>query len=279
MNLVVAVSGGVDSVVLLDMLVKAGEYKLSIAHFDHGIRKDSIEDRQFVEGLAKKYELLFETQREELGKDASEQLARERRYAFLRKIAKKHSSTIATAHHLNDIAETIAINLARGTGWRGVACLDSDVYRPLLGMTKHEIITYAEKAGLDWREDSTNNSSQYLRNRLRARLSDEDLALQLAALRSRQVELKGEIDAEVAKLIGGADGEYGRYFFTHIPHSVAVELLRAVAVRELGHSLPRPQLERTLLAVKTARPGAKFPFGDGRIVFGKTTFWLSVKTL
>lgn len=277
MKYLIAVSGGVDSVVLLDMLVAAGKHELVVAHFDHGIRQDSASDARFVASLAKKYALAFETKREELGKNASEELARARRYAFLQDMAKKHKATIATAHHMNDIAETIAINLARGTGWRGVAVLANDIYRPLLGYTKQDILAYAKAKKIEWREDSTNASDAYLRNRLRRKLTDEDTVLQLAALRARQVEVRDEIDREVIRQLGAMHGEYSRYFFTHIPAPVAIELLRGLAVEVLGQSLPRPQLERALLAIKTAKVGAAFPFGHAQLVTHKKVFSLSVK--
>lgn len=225
MKYVVAVSGGVDSVVLLHKLVSQGEHELVVAHFDHGIRKESHLDAQFVERLSNKYKLPFEVRREELGVEASEELARDRRYAFLRSVAKKYDATIATAHHMNDIAETIAINLTRGTGWRGLAVLASGVYRPLLSMTKHEIIDYAEKKGLDWREDSTNASDAYLRNRLRRKLTDQDVVLELATLRTSQIAVRDSIDKEVTKLLATESGDYSRYFFTHIDDRVAIELL------------------------------------------------------
>lgn len=277
MNYLVAVSGGVDSVVLLDMLVKEGEHELVVAHFDHGIRDDSHEDALFVAELAKKYGLPFETRREVLGKNASEELARDRRYEFLRDSAKKHKATIVTAHHMNDIAETIAINVTRGTGWRGLAVLDSDIYRPLLNLTKREIVAYAKENNLEWREDSTNASDAYLRNRLRSKFADEDMVLQLAALRARQVELKTAIEKEAIKYLA-ADDAYSRYLFTNIPEAVAIELLRTLAVKIVNSSLPRPQLERTLLAIKTARAGTKFPFGNAELLVDKKVFSFSVKT-
>ena len=91
MRHILAVSGGVDSVVLLDMVVQGlmKSDQVIVAHFDHGIRPESADDAAFVKSLADKYGLLFETKREELGPDASEELARDRRYVFLRDIAKK----------------------------------------------------------------------------------------------------------------------------------------------------------------------------------------------
>ena len=259
-RLLVAVSGGVDSVVLLDKLAKSKEYDLIVAHFDHGIRPDSRDDAQFVAELAAKYQLPFVTKREELGERASEDLARRRRYGFLAREAEKYQATIATAHHLNDIAETVAINLSRGTGWRGLACLASDVYRPLLSQTKQEIIDYAKQNNLTWREDSTNQSTAYLRNRLRPKLQNPDLVQQLAALRARQVEIRDEIDQEIDDL--GWQSLLSRHSFVMMEPVVASEILRKITTSRLT----RPQRERLILAIKTARPGSRFEAGSGVIV-------------
>ncbi len=273
MKLVVAVSGGVDSTVLLHKLVKAGEHEIVVAHFDHGIRADSARDAQFVEELAKKYGLQFEARREELGERASEEHARNRRYSFLRDVAVRHGATIATAHHIDDVAETIAINLTRGTGWRGLSVLNSDILRPLISETKQEILGYAARNSIEWHEDSTNEGDVYLRNRLRRRLVavDDDIILQLAALRARQVELKQHIDREVRRLMNGES--YSRYFLTHLETSVAYECIRAITKAKLT----RPQMERLLLAIKTFKPGAAYSAGNGvRVYFTSRHFSLEV---
>ena len=119
-KIVVAVSGGVDSVVLLDFLVrffrnKNGqkwlEENLIVAHFEHGIRgKESQEDCEFVRRLAEKDRLKFEFEHGNLGENSSEEKARNARYIFLRKIAKRENAIIFTAHHKNDLAETFALN-------------------------------------------------------------------------------------------------------------------------------------------------------------------------
>lgn len=257
---VVAVSGGVDSVVLLDMLAQAAEHELIVAHFDHGIRPDSAEDERFVASLAEKYGLPFESRREELGKDASEELARTHRYEFLREVARRHNAQIVTAHHADDAVETVAINLHRGTGWRGVAVLDSDIHRPLLQHHKAELHEHAKQKGLQWREDSTNESDAYLRNRLRKRIKEmsHDEKRQILALRGRQTELKKLVDEEVARLVGPGPN-YSRHFFTHIPKQAALECLRFV----VQSKLTRPQMERALLAIKTAAPHTTFEAGAG----------------
>lgn len=266
---VVAVSGGVDSMTLLHILKSQPGLELIVAHFDHGIRGDSAEDARLVEQVAKEYGLPFEMKREELGEGTSEEKARERRYRFLRSVAKKHKAKLVTAHHADDAVETVAINTYRGTGWRGLAPLDSDVVRPLLNMSKEHILQYAREHDLKWREDSTNQSDAYLRNQIRHRnqLSD-DAKQQVLALRAEQLRLKKEIDSEARSLIG--DGPtYSRYFFTHIPTATAVELLRLATKARLT----RPQLQRTVTAIKTYKPGTTYEAGSGvRLAFTSRNF-------
>ena len=275
---IVAVSGGVDSVVLLDMLTNSQlptpTSHLIVAHFDHGIREDSAEDARFVGELARTHGLQYESRREELGVGASEELARDRRYGFLRELAQKYDAQIVTAHHADDVVETIAINVSRGTGWRGVAVLDSlGIVRPLLHLRKQELVAYAEEHRLKWHEDSTNISDTYLRNRMRRKMSrlDEDDRQLLVALRGQQVEYKRLIDEEAQRLVG--QSPYSRHFFTVIDQTVAVELLRAVFVRETGSSPTEPQRQLALAAVKVARPGAAHDVGSGvRLRFTRTQF-------
>lgn len=273
---ILAVSGGVDSVVLLDMLV-CGAFPadgLVVAHFDHGIRSESAGDAEFVRELAEQYGLPFETKREELGAGASEELARDRRYAFLREVAKKHEAKIMTAHHADDVVETIAINLIRGTGWRGLAVLDSpDIERPLLGMTKMELLAYAKTHELQWREDATNTDTNYLRNAVRRRLQnlDEQSKQLLRAYHKRQLFLRKEVDNEAISLLGASP--YSRYFFTGVHDTAALELLRAVLMRETGRGATRPQLARALLAIKTYGSGKRHEIAEGvTLRFTQTQF-------
>lgn len=260
MKYIVAVSGGVDSVALLDMMSQVAGNELIVAHFDHGIRDDSAEDEAFVRQLAQRYGHSYVSKREVLGASASEELARTRRYAFLNQLAKEHEAKIVTAHHLDDLVETIAINAHRGTGWRGLAVFESSVVRPLVGTPKIDIITYARRKGLEWREDATNASDQYLRNQIRKRT--ENLSLdekrQLHALHMAQKDIRREIAREVA-LIVGEGPDYSRYVFTHLPIKAALECLRFITKRKLT----RPQLERLLHAIKTSGPGTKFEAGMG----------------
>jgi len=258
---IIAVSGGVDSVVLLDMLSKKSDNELIVAHFDHGIRDDSAQDAEFVAGLAKKYGLKFEACREELGQNASEELARRRRYEFLRSIAKEYNAQLVTAHHADDVIETIAINLSRGTGWRGLAVLDADdIIRSLTNMTKSEIIKYAQDNSLTWHEDSTNASDKYLRNRIRAKLTelDDDSKRQLLGLWNYQKQLKQSIDVEVAGLTPKGP-TFDRQFFIDLDSKLAIECLRYITKSRLT----RPQMDRTLHMIKTILPAKTYQPGDG----------------
>lgn len=268
---VVAVSGGIDSVVLLDALMMrrpvagcdawgGSDFRdVIVAHFDHGIRSDSADDDAFVRGMAERYGCMYVSRREELGTNASEELARTRRYTFLRSVCEQYDARLMTAHHVDDMAETIAINCMRGTGWRGLAVLAaSDVERPLLGVTKAEIRAYAARHSLRWREDSTNASDAYLRNRLRRTMQEsmtDDEVWQLAALRNTQVALAGEIE-NLARQFAG-EPPYSRYFLSTCGDQVADELMRAIFVRELAESLEPAVRRRLLHAVKTIRAGAR----------------------
>ncbi len=260
MKYIVAVSGGVDSVVLLDMMSRVPNHELIVAHFDHGIRSDSAQDAAFVKSLAHSYGHSFETVREELGPKTSEAVARNRRYAFLNQLAAQHNAKIVTAHHLDDLVETVAINMTRGTGWRGLAVFDSEVLRPLVDMPKASLIEYAHRHNLAWRADSTNDSDAYLRNRVRRRadsISHQEKR-ELRALQATQRALKKEIETEIKELLGPGP-TYNRYFLTHVNPQSAVECLRVVTKGQLT----RPQLTQALLAVKTAAAGSVYEAGSG----------------
>ncbi len=277
---VVAVSGGVDSVVLLDLLTKQKNLDLIVAHFDHGIRVDSNEDAQFVENLAKKYQLPFVGERVELGKNASEEEARNARYRFLRQTAKQHHANLVLAHHSDDVLETIIINLLRGTGWRGLSSLRSTakIQRPLLNFSKQDILNYAKENKLAWREDASNQDVKYLRNYVRLKLlphfSQQDKS-QLHKLQEKQIGLRGEIELAEEQLLSSwqsGENRYFRYPFIMCNENVALELLKA------KFGLTRPQLRLVLLAIKTARAGAKHGVNSNLILEFTTSEFIVSRT-
>lgn len=266
MRYIVAVSGGIDSVVLLDLMSRT-EKDLVVAHFDHGIRDDSAGDARFVEGLAEKYKLQFVGRREELGIDASEELARRRRYDFLRGVAADFDGVIVTAHHRDDIIETVAMNLKRGSRWRGLAGMsDEQVVRPMSGWTKQRIYEYAVRQKLEWCEDETNQSDDYQRNILRRRINrdlDEYQKIGIYEAWRKQRKLRMEIEQELEKF---DEVMTDRYFLTMIYDNVAQELIYYYILRHYGVSLLGAQLEHMLIAIKTGKAGSYWHIGGGIVV-------------
>src|SRR6266581_5153305 len=185
----IGVSGGRDSVVLLDAIVDVDYRKLIVCHFDHQLRgRSSRADARFVEKLAAKYDVDLEIGSADVRAVANhrkmsiETAAREARYSFFAKMAKqRRCQTIFLAHHADDLVETFLINLFRGAGLTGLAAMrevsirridnvDLTIVRPILGVWRDEIDKYARRHHLKFREDASNKNLAPLRNRLRRRI-------------------------------------------------------------------------------------------------------------
>ena len=232
---ILAVSGGIDSVVMLHLFREDKE--AVVAHFNHGIRENSNDDEEFVKKLASAYSLPFYSAKANLGKNCSEAKARERRYDFLNRVALENKGKVYTAHHKNDLYESVAINLLRGTGWRGLVPLDdSNIVRPLINWTKQDIYRYAARWQLSWRQDQSNCEAQYLRNRVREQFLvnvefNVDKRKALDILVDEQRILKAKIDDLEAELMSGRK-EIEREWFRDIDDTTAIELLRAFLAKE-----------------------------------------------
>lgn len=266
-KLIVAVSGGVDSMVMLDRLVKESPAKLVVAHVNHGIRTDAGRDEELVSAKAREYGLEYVSTRLKLGENASEAEAREGRYAFLNKIGRdKKADGIVAAHHQDDVVETMMINILRGTGWRGLSSLRSHAWlrRPLIGLSKAEIAQYAIDHDLQWHEDSTNNSLRYFRNKLRHHIIPH-LTLEQRntwlRLWSQQTVLATQIEKELRRLLPLAKTEAGlsRYFLIMVPQSVGMEIIQEY----IGLRLQRADAMRLLIFARGATPGKKAPVSPG----------------
>lgn len=277
---VLAVSGGVDSVVLLDLLRLYPGVKLTVAHFDHGIRDDSHEDLKHVEQLARRYRVPFVYDKGRLGPGASEAEARAARYAFLKKIQKMtQADALITAHHQDDVLETAIINLLRGTGRKGLSSLTNGegIIRPLLDVPKSEILDYAKRHALVWREDSTNTNTDYLRNRIRHEMlpawSEHDKR-RLLDVSKRMRHVNQEIDTIVGDSLAGA---LEREWFILLPHNVSREViaswLRHHHIRDFDHTT----LDRLTIAAKVAQPGKAIDIVKGhQMRIGKHDLALTV---
>lgn len=281
---VVAVSGGVDSMVLLDLLNKQKNLELVVAHFDHGIRSDAYLDKELVEEAADLYGLEFEAGEGHLGVGASEDKARKVRYEFLESAKKMHGAiAIVTAHHQDDLIETALLNLLRGTGRRGLTSLKStnELKRPLLKFSKQQIKDYAAENNIRWREDSTNEDTIYLRNYVRknlvSKLSPKKRQEFLELLESTKIT-NDQLDKETSLYLGVAQqGTIEKQDFVKLPHGVACEImaswLRANDIREFD----RKTIERLVIAAKTFRAGQRADINKQHYVtVGVTTLEISI---
>lgn len=194
---VVAVSGGVDSVALFDMLTKKGEYELVVAHVDHGVRQDADQDRELVQQLAQDNKFNFVITMLNFTSETSENEMRRARYDFLFGVMRDHGvDGIITGHHLDDVLETSIMNVRRGADRYGAAggMNREGIIRPLINVSKQEIISYAKTHDLQWREDSTNSDTKYTRNDIRHNVIPEiDRAKYLEHLRALH-DLNAQID-------------------------------------------------------------------------------------
>lgn len=246
---------------LLNVLSKRLDLSLIVAHFDHGIRADSAQDAEFVRTLAARYNLPFELGHGSLGKNASEALAREKRYEFLNAVQKKHGATaIITAHHQDDLVETALINTLRGTSRLGLSSLKSSeqIKRPLLNIKKQEILNYARVNHLEWHEDSTNVDVRYLRNRIRQLLKTvgpKDLGqiaknLQFASYNNE------EMDRLLKSItVGYVNGKIiERNWFIALPHDISREVV-ALWLRKQLIEFDRRDIARLVRIMKTAKNG------------------------
>lgn len=176
-KLLIAVSGGIDSMVLVDLMLKAG-YTFGIAHINHKLRgADSDDDEKFVSNFCKDNQIEFYSKSVPLSyfeKGNLQEKARQFRYEWFNEILETYNfDWICTAHHADDEVETFFANVMRGSGLNGLSGIEyinTKVLRPLLFAKREEIETYASAYDIQYREDASNQSNKYLRNRIRHQL-------------------------------------------------------------------------------------------------------------
>ena len=208
-TVLVAVSGGVDSVVLLDLLERlAAENQLSlhVAHLDHGLRDTSSADAEFVADIARDRGLPIHRSHLSPGalsdsrKQGLEEAARNARYAFLQQVASEIGAHgIALGHTASDQAETVLHRLARGTGITGLCGIPPvrrPFIRPLIDLTRAEILAYAGQHDLRWRTDASNLDLSFTRNRIRHRVIPELERINPAAVESICRASRHAVEAE-----------------------------------------------------------------------------------
>ncbi len=276
----VAVSGGIDSMVLLDVLAHTPGLELTVAHFEHGVRADSDEDRELVQRAAEQYGLPFVFEHGNLGPNVSEAAARAARYAFLRRVKKTAGAqAIITAHHQDDLIETAIINMLRGTGRKGLNSLRStdEIIRPLLHVTKSAVYDYAsgyarnyDDHNIIWNVDSTNNSDRYLRNYIRRHLikylGETGRELLLGYI-EKATTTNPLIDSLLLHEMNDHSSEDGleRPWFAALPHDVSREIMAAWLRQHEVREMNRKLIERLVVAAKVAKAGKQLDL-DKRLV-------------
>src|SRR5256885_8830322 len=182
---VLAVSGGLDSVALLDLMHSVEHERgllLVVAHADHGIQMESGKVGRMVRRLAATYAVPFELGELNLGPDATETAARRARYAWLTEVQRRHAARyLVTAHHADDQVETILLRVLKGSGPAGLAGMPArgrgGIVRPLLPFNRAELREYVAERGLAFHDDPANRDPRHLRSWLRVTLDRKSTRL------------------------------------------------------------------------------------------------------
>ncbi len=221
-RVVVAVSGGADSMGLLHLLVASGlrpREAIRVAHFDHGLRADSADDASFVVASAQRLGIACEVERWATAAERTGDLAeraRGARYHFLWGCAQRFGANrVATGHHRDDQAETFLERLLRGSGVHGLSAMapsrplaaDVDLVRPLLTLSRDEVRAWLVAAALSWREDASNAKQTARRNRIRHQglpalqgVADGDVTQRLVATADRMAQADAALEWMRARL-------------------------------------------------------------------------------
>ena len=176
-KILLAVSGGLDSMVLWHLVEKHG-FSYAVAHVNYQLRGDaSMADEELVSRQAKKLKVALEVKRADVAayqkvhSGSTQMAARDLRYGWFQQLCKeKGYDYVFTAHHQDDQIETFFLNLSRGTslkGLKGMSLQNGNIIRPLLHVSKAELLAYAKKEGVKWREDESNTTNAYKRNFIR----------------------------------------------------------------------------------------------------------------
>ena len=290
----VGLSGGADSVALLDALVllqRRRRFRVEAAHLDHGLRPGSGEDAAFCRRLCAGLGVPLHEAAADVAARARrerggvEEAARRERYAFLRRVQRDRSAVaIAVAHTQDDQAETLLLHLLRGSGATGLGAMRARVgtlVRPLLGVSRREVLAHLRERGLEWREDPSNADPSLRRNRVRHELLPYLEASFNPALRAALARAAGLLADEAAHLrteaealldeIARPDGDawvLDRRGLGAAPTAVARVAIRQALVRTGGLArIGAVHVERILALARAAdSSGRRLPLPGGREV-------------
>jgi tRNA(Ile)-lysidine synthase len=291
-TLVVGLSGGADSVALLDALASLRRrrgFRVLAAHLDHGLRPGSADDAVFCAEVCRSLDVPLRVGRADVRARASrergglEQAARRERYAFLRRVRGEEAAfAIAVAHTRDDQAETLLLRLLRGAGTTGLAGMrprSRDILRPLLAVSRDEVLDHLRERGLAFREDPSNADLVYRRNRVRHELIPyleerfnpavrASLARTASVLADEATHLRGEAEALLAAISREEQGavHLRRSPLAEAPAAVARAAIRQALLRAGGLArVSALHVEGILKLARAKAPsGRRLPLPGGR---------------
>lgn len=287
-RLLCALSGGADSMYLLCRLLEGAEeggYAVCCAHYDHGLRDSAAGDAEFVRAWCGAHGIDLTLGRGDVGAEAAkngmglEECAREMRYAFLRDTAReKDCDLIVTGHHAGDNGETVLMNLIRGSGLRGlcgIAERQGDLLRPMLSLSRNEILAYLKEHRIPHVEDETNADDRYTRNKLRHRVLPllEEInprAAEHLSDTARRLREDEELLSSLAEeLLTGAEFRAGRAALPaetlkNAPRPLAVRAC-AMLARQAGLGMGAVHLEAALALCAAEDPSARVSVPGGLV--------------
>ncbi len=282
-KILIAVSGGVDSAVLLHLLHNLRHqygWELAVAHYNHGMRSDATKDALLVGELSEDYGYRFYLGKYEYS-DYSEAALRKARYGFLENIRKDTGfDYIATGHHNNDFLETAIFNTIRGADREGMVALKSrrgSIIRPLLPFSKPEIIVFANLQALPYREDSTNSDLSYSRNFVRNVLIPQgsikyrsfwhNMNRRLSALASVNKKINQGLHRVAEGLVDYEDQhsvQLDTKGFTSLPGSIQTNLFVFMVKRITpAHRLSKVSIASALTFINSSKAGSQMSLPGG----------------
>ena len=289
-KILLAVSGGLDSMVMLHLFSEAG-FSFGVAHCNFQLRgEDSQRDEAFVKQACSDKNLKFYSNRFETEDYASDHglsvqmAARDLRYAWFSEVAEKEGyDFLATAHHLNDSLETILLNLTKGSGIQGLSGIplkNGKIIRPMLFASHDMIKSYAESNQIKWREDLSNSTDDYQRNFIRHQV--------VPKLKELNPSMEDTFQKSLAKIYGALElmkvgkAEFERQFKptengVHIPKIVIEQVENSAAVlweliHHYGFNLEQCQ---SIVEALHGQPGKKFPSAGFQLTIDRTELVIS----
>ena len=271
-HLLVALSGGADSVALACLLAEAKQsygLTLTCAHMDHGIRPESASDAQFCREFCRDMDLPLQTVRVDVPaiarafREGIETCARRVRYEWLRKVKEAvRADHIALAHHMDDQAETVLMHLFRGAGPEGASGMrvfSGDLFRPLTGVRKQALVEYLSERNISWREDATNAVGDNPRNDIRLNVipaieKSYPQAVSAIARFARAQAEESDLVARLSEVYARENVETGPYgTLIRLAESFEPAILKRIVRRICGPGLESAKLEEVMALCQNQR--------------------------